>query len=77
MQIKYINVPRESLSLSPGFLIACLPKIHKCCVMMISSSNRQSSEKEGRGYGCESPNASCDKLQLHAEMFYKTAVCSY
>lgn len=26
MQIAYINVPCESLLLSPGFLIACLPK---------------------------------------------------
>jgi len=76
MQIECINVPCVSLSLSPGFLIACLPKIRTCCVTMIASSSRQSSEKEGRGGGCESPDISRDQLWLTAEVSYETAVCS-
>lgn len=51
----------------PAFL-----KMRKCCIMMIISSSRKSSEKEGSG--CKSPNTSLVKLQLPAEMFYKAAV---
>ena len=43
---------------------------------MIASSSRQSSEKEGRGGGCEIPDISRDQLWLTAEVSYETAVCS-
>lgn len=45
MQIKYINVPCESLSLSSGFFIACLPKIFKCCVTVSTFSNNVEKKK--------------------------------
>lgn len=54
----------------PAFL-----KMRKCCIMMITSSSRKSSEKEGSG--CKSPNTSLVKLQLPAEVFYKAAGWSF
>lgn len=45
MQIEYISVPCESLSLSSGFLTACLPKIFKYCVRMSNFANNIQKKK--------------------------------